>query len=325
MAIDQDQAVAQETTLIPSHMGEKLDFITKKAASAEAFLFMLELRSGLENADVVSHLNGGIINYIITAGVLIFACKDVDEDSVKGLLSAINMTPNPTLLQIVRSLHYRTYSIYINAFYFMMAIGMEPTLEGCMDIARAMEANPDLLMAQYAIDYCKKFNTSEDKPDLSSGLASEQLQVFKRVEDIVYGLFNELLDVVMAEPQILVRDKHLTQFSDEDILPLVAAINLLGLSAREQVKDNIEKVMYAAGASKKRELLNLTGTLRIKNHISYIIALLYPLAVGNEPSVSEILNIVKVMGISPDITIAEYVLSLYKTKTSVGVSGEQTR
>lgn len=306
----QDQASSQP----PSGIEEKLDFITKEGASAEAFLLALELQRGLEDKAVQAHLKDGILNYIIAVGVLVFACKDIDDESVSALLSAIDAAQNTELLRIVRSLHYRTYSIYINSFYFMMALGMEPTLEGVMNVARAMDARPDVSIAQYSIDYCKKFNSGELNSDLSSGLQGEPLQVFKRIEEVIYSLFGELTDVVMKESKRLIHDKHLSQFTESDLLPFIAAIGLLGFSGVDPTSDGIEKVIYSVGISKNEELLKLTGELHVRNHIAYLIALFFLLAVGIEPSVERLLKIIKVLGVTPDVIVADYVVALYKIK-----------
>ncbi len=300
------------------NLEEKLDFITREGASAQAFLTAIELKRGLEDTNVMAHLQDGILNYIAASGMVAFAGRDIDDESVGRLLSSIDIAPDPTMLQILHTLHYKTYSIYVNSFYFMMTLGMEPTLDGILNIARAMEATLDVQNAQYALDFCKKFTSGELNADLSSGLKGEALSIFQKLEEVIHNLFSEISNVVMRETKRLMHDKRLSQFSEADLLPFLASIGLLGFCSRDQTSDNIEKVMYAVGISKNEELLELSGSLHVRNQIAYLIGLFFLLVAGVEPNVDRILKIVRVLGIAPDILVADYVVALYRIKKFAG-------
>jgi ribosomal protein L12E/L44/L45/RPP1/RPP2 len=294
---------------------ERLEIIVKEGSHARASLMLSELKRTLETKEVFFSLHKGILKYIYAVGALAFACRDINIDSIVSLLLALNINPDHQMLETIKKLHYKNYNIHMNILYFMMAMGIEPTIDNVMELVRVMGFKYDPTLAGYTIEYFKEFNSgkvSYSIPELEGDLST----AFNKTADMIFSLSNIISDYVIKEIEDLMHDQRLTKFSESQILPYLSAIGLLSFSGRDLDRENIESVMNAMGTNPETEVLDAIGEIHFRNHIVYMAGLYFIRAVGMESSLDKLMSVVKSMDATADEYVAGNVITFYKTSMS---------
>lgn len=292
-------------------MKETLELVVKEGSHAKVLLVLRELQRTLEAKEVHSGINKGILDYIYAVGALAFACKDINVEDVSALLLALRIEPEHQMLEAIRAMHYKNYNIHMNVLYFLTAVGVEPTIEKVVEILRAMEFSPDATLAGYTIEYFKEFNSGKVSYNIPEPQGDVSV-IFNKIADMTFSLSATIADFVIKQIEALVHDERLMKFSESEILPYLAAIGLLTFSGKDCDRGSIEGVMEAMGRPLDGDILNVIGSIHVRNHITYIIALYFIIAVGQEPSLDKIISVVKSMDTVPDALVARNVISFYK-------------
>ena len=126
-------------------------------------LIISEFERGMTDKNILDNIriNRNMALYIIAAGTLAFAGRDIDTPSIKGLLEAIDVRVNEEYMRSLFSLHYKNHIIYLIGIYFLVAVGRKPEVQSLLDVIRAMYINPDYTVARYAIDLYNKMSTAQ--------------------------------------------------------------------------------------------------------------------------------------------------------------------
>lgn len=110
-----------------------------------------ELRRSVENREIVMYMNKGMMPYLAATCLLSLSGRDTDREGVSEILEAMDITPEERLLGLLSALHYRNHIVYFVAMYFLVSVGIEANVDNLIEVARAMDVNPDATLAAYAI------------------------------------------------------------------------------------------------------------------------------------------------------------------------------
>ncbi len=121
-------------------------------------LIISEFGRGMTDKSILENIkiSRNMALYIIAAGTLAFAGRNIDTPSIKGLLEAIDVRVNEEYMRSLFSLHYKNHIIYLIGIYFLVAVGRKPEVQSLLDVIRAMYINPDYTVAKYAIELYNK-------------------------------------------------------------------------------------------------------------------------------------------------------------------------
>jgi ribosomal protein L12E/L44/L45/RPP1/RPP2 len=290
---------------------ERMELVVKEGSHAKVLLMLRELKRTLETPALISSINRGILNYIYATGALAFACKDINGEAISRLLLALRIEPEEEMIEIIRTMHYKGYSIYLNVDYFMLAVGLEPTIESLISLLRAMDHNPDATVAGYTIEYFKEFNSgkvSYNIPEPEGDIS----YVFNKMADMAFSLSNTIANFAIHEIERIVSDEHLKKFPQKDLLPYFGAIGLLTFSGKDVDRESIGRIIGAMGMKVDEGVMESIAEIEVRSHIVYIVALYFINAVGPEPTLNRLIDVVKAMDIVPDPPVAGSVISFYK-------------
>lgn len=98
----------------------------------------------------------------------------------------------------------------------------------------------------------------------------------------------------------------------EAMTPYISTVITLAFNSSEISEDSVNRLLDALGVEKNGRFLSFVLGLNFKNSIPYVPALYYLRVVGKEPDAENMSNLVRAMGISPDVETAQLVLGTYK-------------
>lgn len=291
---------------------EQLRFVVRQGTRARAIFMVGELKRMLEQPEVLSHLDEGVLNYVMATIALSFLCRDVYEENVSKLLYALGIIPNKELFEVLHALRYKNYNVYINVLYFMDAFGIQPSVDGIIDVLKAMEVSPDAIVARHAMEYYQTMDKKNINPEVlpQGGQTSE---IFKRSATLIYKLSDVVAEFIIGEGDKIYANLMIDALR-EKMVPYIIALGFLALSGRDLDADLIDKTLGSVGFEADRLVLAAFSALKVRNHVVYITSLYMMGVVGMEPNMENLIRVVRSLGVNPDMHTATYALSAYKVK-----------
>ncbi len=315
---DQSQSTSAEEEDKPS-LEIQISEVIRIGTGASSMLVIKELKRAVESPDAFKYIDKGVVNYIVAAGTLAYAGRDVYADGIAKLLLAIDIKPDPEILDAVHMLHFKNHLVYINAVYFLTLVGKEPTIDNVLEVIRAMDVQPDAMIAGYVIEYCKEYTTLKYTAiDAGSNLSGSSLEVYKQLSSGVIELADTMSELVLKELDKGLRNKEVQAHMGPEILPYIGAIGNLAFSGRDMDTGNISKLLLSVGVTPREDMLKLITSLRFRNHLIYVISLYFIIICKREPSMDYLIRVVRAMDVSPDALVAGYVIAYYKMKKLAG-------
>jgi len=291
----------------------RIELLLQKGTRAKAVLMVNELRRWMEGDVVQQHMDRGMQDYMAATVAMAFESREMDAEVIAGLLESVDISPSEEVLGILPTLHYRNYNVYINIITFMTGIGVEPGLDNVIEVARAIGISPSAVLAEQMIKYCRESFAGTDKTEEKSG---NEPEMFRNISRVIFAISDTMCAFALKEIDRILGDKSVLPFDDVELAPYIGAMGVLDFSGVDQDRGSIGRVIEAVGLKPRDEILNLTGYLHIRNmnHLSYIIALYFLIAVGKEPSSELLIAVVRAMELSPDINVADKIIDEYRTR-----------
>lgn len=110
-----------------------------------------ELIRTLESKAIIAYLDKGIINYLVAAGALALAGRDIEEESVSRLLNSVGISIDYNMMSLFLSLHFRNHIVYVAAAYLLLILRKELSLENLTKVIRSMDIHPEASTANDVI------------------------------------------------------------------------------------------------------------------------------------------------------------------------------
>lgn len=288
-----------------------------------AFYDIGQTKSTLEKPLVVEAVKGKINNEIIamasSALALGFIGRDIDSQNVQKLLTAVNIQSSPTvdlLLSIISFIKVKNHHPYLFAYYALEFMEKDPTSTNVLHIVRGLGAlAPDAKIADQMVKYCKECETGSVKLEEIKLNGSEVLgEIFKKFRDVIINVYDTVADFTIMELSNVIKQRGLGEIP-ADAYPYICAIATLSVSGKEVDMGSIEEFVEASGTEPDEKVLKVISALRFKNQLAYVVAVYYLLAIGREPDIDNILDVVNAMDIHPDTITAKKALAYYNLKS----------
>lgn len=108
---------------------------------------------------------GNIMPYLGAMACLSFSTQPADAEHISKLLEVIGIDVDENLLDAVASAHFKNRIIYANALFFLIAAGIDPSIDYLINVVRALGEPPDAIIATFIIGYygIKKLEKSSAK------------------------------------------------------------------------------------------------------------------------------------------------------------------
>ncbi len=292
---------------------ERLGIVIREATRAKILMTIIQLKNTVESSEIQANLAKGVLDYVAAAGALAFACKEMDDGNISMLLKAAGIDIRQDMLTVVKNLHYKNYNLYLNAIYSLESLKIDPTIDMLTRVLRAIDESPDAIVAGYAIEYYKEFSAGRmhtEKPPLPNVLS----MVYDKSYEVTISLYDILARFGLAEMDKILKSEKIRNYKGSDLLPYISAIGMLSFSGKEVDKGSIKRVVLAYGFEINDLILSAIGEVHVRNHEVYIIGLYFLNAANKDPTIENVIDVVRAFGVEPDISVAEYAMNFYKIK-----------
>ncbi|MGC8651861.1 MAG: hypothetical protein ACP5UH_01250 [Candidatus Micrarchaeia archaeon] len=131
-----------------------LENAIRLSTDASQYLLEREVSRGLSmiNKIVPLELANKLLPYFTAAGILDLSGKDITKSDIERLLNAADIDVNKALLEGIGMLHYRNHLVYILGIVLLVSSKKEVTMERLLNIAIALDIDPDVSVAREAVD-----------------------------------------------------------------------------------------------------------------------------------------------------------------------------
>ncbi len=130
-----------------------LNAIINAVTASSASIIMAELKKILDDKEIQSNLNEGIMPYIYAAGFLSFAGREINASSLSKTVASLGIEPNTDYISMLEKLSLKSHLIYLYAFYFVLANGRMASKDDLVRVVEAVGAEPDLKRAEEIIKF----------------------------------------------------------------------------------------------------------------------------------------------------------------------------
>ena len=93
------------------------------------------LRKALQEEGIKRNLKNGVMPYLYAAGFLSYVGREIDKQTITATLRAMNIEPKQNLMEEVIKLGLKSHLVYVYAYYLLMALGKEASVESISRIA----------------------------------------------------------------------------------------------------------------------------------------------------------------------------------------------
>ena len=90
------------------------------------------------------------------------------------------------------------------------------------------------------------------------------------------------------------------------------------MAGKDIYRESVVKLVEAVGIKPKQELVDLIMSMRFRNKLVYVVAVNYLVSVGLEPSVDNVISVIKAMEVMPDAVVAQQAIDYYSSRESGG-------
>lgn len=120
-----------------------LQAIISAVSSSSSEYILSSFRKLLADQNIAANVGTGILDYMLAAGLLSFAGREIDRKSLSRVVKAVGITPDPKMVDILITTGIKSHLIYLYAYYFLVA-GRTPVSEQkMMDVVDALGLKPD--------------------------------------------------------------------------------------------------------------------------------------------------------------------------------------
>jgi ribosomal protein L12E/L44/L45/RPP1/RPP2 len=140
------------------------------------------------------------------------------------------------------------------------------------------------------------------------------LSIIKKASDAFSYIVIENVRKAMKSPEV---KSHV----NSGILTYIAAAGALTFAGRNVEKDSVARLIRSVDIKPEDELLDAVGVFRAGNSLVYMMCIYFLTSVKQEPNVKNLLEVVKAMEMTPDITIADSMLVYYREFEQKEASG----
>ncbi|WP_088819686.1 hypothetical protein [Candidatus Mancarchaeum acidiphilum] len=96
-----------------------------------------------------------------------------------------------------------------------------------------------------------------------------------------------------------------------NVLPYFVAAGVLDITGKDINRNNIERLFNAIGVPVNRDILNGIASIKFKNHLVYVISILFILTSGQEATMDKIINMAIAFDVDPDIALARESVDIF--------------
>ncbi|MDE1834327.1 MAG: hypothetical protein KGH64_03240, partial [Candidatus Micrarchaeota archaeon] len=89
------------------------------------------------------------------------------------------------------------------------------------------------------------------------------------------------------------------------------AAGSLAFAGKDIDREGIVRLLEAVNIDVDESMLDQTNSLHYKNHLVYVCALYFLLAIGHKPTTAELISVIKGYGLHPDAKMSQYVIDTY--------------
>ena len=132
---------------------EGIGAIVEQMGASSKKLIMLKLMELLSSKDVASTIKSGVMPYIYAAGLLSFAGREINRRNLTGVVKSIGLVPDMKFVGIVSKMEPSSHLIYVYAFYFLLANGIQPTARGIVKVVESLGTRGDEALAREIFDF----------------------------------------------------------------------------------------------------------------------------------------------------------------------------
>ncbi|MGC8586875.1 MAG: hypothetical protein ACP5K9_01120 [Candidatus Micrarchaeia archaeon] len=95
------------------------------------------------------------------------------------------------------------------------------------------------------------------------------------------------------------------------LLPYFVAAGILDLSGKDITKNNIERMFVGADVEINRIILTGIGMLKYKNHLVYVLSIVFLVSAEKDVTMERLLNTVMSLDVDPDVEVAREAVKVY--------------
>ena len=132
---------------------EGLGAIVEQVEASSKKIIMLKLMELLNDKNVVANMRNGMMSYIYAAGLLSFSGREISRKSMASVIRSIGIRPDGRMIDLILGAGIRSHLVYVYAFYFLLANGIEPTVKGMMGVASSLGVGGDESTAREIFDF----------------------------------------------------------------------------------------------------------------------------------------------------------------------------
>ncbi|MDE1804793.1 MAG: hypothetical protein KGH59_03355 [Candidatus Micrarchaeota archaeon] len=131
-----------------------------------------------------------------------------------------------------------------------------------------------------------------DRDSKSNAILIATSATVETVTKLTATLLETELRKLLADPNITVNIAEIT--------PYLYVAGFLSLSGREITKENVTELLGVVGVKPREELIAALMVAGVKSHLVYVYAYYFLLTMGKEAGTTELLEVLKAIGISGD-------------------------
>ncbi len=249
--------------------------------------------------------------YLYAAILLAFSRKKVDESSVaKSLVTANMSADNGYLLKLSASLNLGEKLAYGPATYFLRGVNVEPDADRLCGVVSALGIKPDKEFASEIITLYKEMESKEEQHSTIPG----------GFDMLIIPLFEALGKMTSEEVKRLYEIEGFADLIKEGFMSYLLAAGIayytgwtIKLSGKEKNRQMIKEMVEAANISPEDKMLDyLINALNLDETppLVYLVAFYFLKALSIEPDMDKVTDVVRTIGIDPDLSIVGYILTI---------------
>ncbi len=279
-----------------------------------------EILRALENPLVSVYLDKGMTPYIAAAGALAFSGKEINDEGIGKLLTAVGITPNQNFLSALGKLRYTNELVYITALQYLKLNGRPEGISGVMDVVRSLDVPPDQRLAGYVIEYSHEYGSRPpDRVGMELNMEGPDRKFFRRIYLGMLDLSHSMAELAARELNNTLEACAEKAPANASMVPYIGAIGVLAFTGRVMTPDNIGRVVSSLGIEPDAKMLSDITPPRFKNPVVYLISLYYLYGIEHRIDADSISRVAGALGVEPDPMMSGYVLAYYKSKNAMGV------
>ena len=125
------------------------------AVSSSSYKYILSTFKRLvESPEIKPNIGKGIINYVLAAGLLSFAGREIDKKSLTNVVESLGVAPDSKMADSLLTTGIKSHLVYLYAYYFLLAGRIPVSEQKMMDVVMALGLKPDKDRAKRMFELC---------------------------------------------------------------------------------------------------------------------------------------------------------------------------